>query len=243
MQSTNKRQRIPKEHKLPCIYKATSKTTGICYIGQTVRGLHIRKRQHLIDTKNHEHECDFHRAIRDLGENDFEWEIVFSIDSPKLSRKEIVSILNQKELELVPGRIELNERAGGGNYVRLDLSHLTAEQLKERRLKAHRKVMTQRRKTIEYQKRQEEHRNKSENKLKHKEMMKERSQTTEYKKKHRISVEKYQSKPEVKAKRKALYATPEYIEKHRIAQRKYLAKKKALKLLNNTNNIGEDNAK
>lgn len=59
------------------IYKATSKTSGKIYIGQTTTSLnnrisnHKHKALYNIDLKNH-----FHNAIRKYGIDDFIWEVI-----------------------------------------------------------------------------------------------------------------------------------------------------------------------
>lgn len=60
------------------IYKATSLTTGKIYIGQTLRGLKVRKSEHLHTAGNllKSRPTLFHSAIRELGSGDFTWEIL-----------------------------------------------------------------------------------------------------------------------------------------------------------------------
>ena len=116
----------------PCIYKATSKTTGLSYIGQTTQGLHRRKLNHLKCINNNEGSSLFYTAMRCLGSNDFEWEILYEITDPYLTQEEIITILNSKEIEFIEKYDTLergyNEREGGGNAVREDYSHLTQEE-------------------------------------------------------------------------------------------------------------------
>lgn len=61
------------------IYKATSKTTGKSYIGQTCR---IKQRiwEHKRCNLDHE-DSIFHREIKKMGFNDFEWEILEETNS------------------------------------------------------------------------------------------------------------------------------------------------------------------
>lgn len=72
------------------IYKATSKTSGKIYIGQTTTSLnnrisnHKHKALYNIDLKNH-----FHNAIRKYGIDDFIWEVIDTAQDYKT--------LNEKE--------------------------------------------------------------------------------------------------------------------------------------------------
>lgn len=64
------------------IYIYTSKTTGKNYIGQTIHEEH-RKRQHLFLSKSaNDH---FHRAIRKYGISDFEYNILYSVESEDIN--------------------------------------------------------------------------------------------------------------------------------------------------------------
>lgn len=66
------------------IYKATSKTTKMSYIGQA-KNFNTRKNQHLKATDYY----DFHRAIRELGSEDFCWEILEECADEKMNEREI----------------------------------------------------------------------------------------------------------------------------------------------------------
>ena len=56
------------------IYKATSKTTGKVYIGQTQSTLEERIRKHQVASENKQYH--FYNAIRKYGFDDFTWEII-----------------------------------------------------------------------------------------------------------------------------------------------------------------------
>ena len=58
------------------IYKATSKTTGKIYIGQTKQTLKERINQHNSHAFNSQSNYHFHNAIRKYGPNDFQYEII-----------------------------------------------------------------------------------------------------------------------------------------------------------------------
>ena len=83
------------------IYRATSKTTGKSYIGQTILPFNKRKAAHINEAKRTPYSlsCKFHKAIIDLGEDDFEWFIEKDLSNSNLTSKEV-----KKELRniLVP---------------------------------------------------------------------------------------------------------------------------------------------
>lgn len=58
-----------------CIYIVTNKVNGKRYIGQTVRKMHQRKREHLNDAVNGS-TVALHKAIRKYGEDSFLWDVV-----------------------------------------------------------------------------------------------------------------------------------------------------------------------
>ena len=60
------------------IYKATSKTTGKVYIGQSSQTLQERINQHNSHAFNYQYNYHFHNAIRKYGKNDFDYEIIES---------------------------------------------------------------------------------------------------------------------------------------------------------------------
>lgn len=60
------------------IYKATNKTNGMVYIGQTVGILKRRIQAHLCDSKKSNYH--FHRSIHKYGIDGFDWEILSECD-------------------------------------------------------------------------------------------------------------------------------------------------------------------
>ena len=75
------------------IYKATNKLNNKIYIGQTVKDLSIRIRQHLYDSTKHKTNMLFHKALRKYGQEAFTWEIVMECnDYEELSKLEIYYI-------------------------------------------------------------------------------------------------------------------------------------------------------
>ena len=84
---------MTKEERKPCIYKATSKTTGLSYIGQCRFGINRRKHQHINRAFKKNRQTLFCTAIRDLGPEDFEWSILETVD-PSLSPEMLQEQLN-----------------------------------------------------------------------------------------------------------------------------------------------------
>lgn len=82
-------------NKRPCIYIAWSKTTGKCYIGSSARGIIFRKRSHLKLARKNSN-IKFHLALRELGKEDFVWEIL-EIIWDNLSIKFLDKLLKDKE--------------------------------------------------------------------------------------------------------------------------------------------------
>ena len=68
------------------IYKATSKTSGKSYVGQTVRSLNRRKRGHWDDSKRYN--TKFYNAIKKYGWEDFEWSVLLVCDLNNLDHAE-----------------------------------------------------------------------------------------------------------------------------------------------------------
>ena len=58
------------------IYKVTNKINGKMYIGQTIKSLKIRKRNHLWCALNERNNYYFYNAIRKYGSESFDWEIM-----------------------------------------------------------------------------------------------------------------------------------------------------------------------
>ena len=100
---------------LPCIYKATSKTTGLSYIGQSTEGLYIRKAKHLKRFNRGEWSSKnkFYTAMKELGFEDFNWSILFTVENVNQPLQTIIDILNDKEKFYIK---ELNTLAEGYNY-------------------------------------------------------------------------------------------------------------------------------
>jgi len=66
------------------IYKATNKINDKVYIGQTIRSLKRRIKEHKNDALNNRSKSPFHAAIRKYGLPNFEWKI---LDEAKQGRK------------------------------------------------------------------------------------------------------------------------------------------------------------
>ena len=66
------------------IYRIWSKTTGMSYIGQTVRGLTVRVHEHFTSDEDDK----FHNAIRKLGKDDFEYETIEVCHISKINKRE-----------------------------------------------------------------------------------------------------------------------------------------------------------
>ena len=62
------------KNNLGIIYKATNKTNGKCYVGQTIKSLNKRKYYHNWDSKRHNHK--FACAIKKYGIDGFNWEVI-----------------------------------------------------------------------------------------------------------------------------------------------------------------------
>ena len=91
---------MTKEERKPCIYKATSKTTGLSYIGQCRFGINRRKHQHIDRAFKKNRQTLFCTALRDLGPEDFEWSILETVD-PSLSPEMLQEQLNFLERHYV----------------------------------------------------------------------------------------------------------------------------------------------
>ena len=91
---------MTKEERKPCIYKATSKTTGLSYIGQCRFGINRRKSQHIDRAFKKNRQTLFCTALRDLGIEDFEWSILETVD-PSLSPEMLQEQLNFLERHYV----------------------------------------------------------------------------------------------------------------------------------------------
>ena len=80
------------------IYKAENKITGEVYIGKTIKTLHIRKNQHINDSKRGSI-YRFHKALNKYGPDNFNWIILCETDSnSKLNLLEIFYISAYKKM-------------------------------------------------------------------------------------------------------------------------------------------------
>ena len=110
------------QKELPCIYKATSRTTGMSYIGQSIEGMSKRMKSHLNDTKSSEaYLTKFHQALRDLTPHDFSWTVLYQV-SDNIHGRKLTKLLNEKEIEFINQYDSVNNgyntTLGGGNYVK-----------------------------------------------------------------------------------------------------------------------------
>ena len=106
------------------IYRATSKTTGKSYIGQTVLPFKQRKAAHINEAKRTTYNlsCKFHKAIIDLGESDFEWFIEKDLSVYDIPPEKIKKLLTVYERELIlqydSKNNGYNENSGGSGYMK-----------------------------------------------------------------------------------------------------------------------------
>ena len=133
---------MTKEERKPCIYKATSKTTGLSYIGQCRFGINRRKRQHIDRAFKKNRQTLFCTALRDLGPEDFEWSILETVD-PSLSPEMLQEQLNFLERHYVKVYNSYNNgynmSPGGDGGVRYKYATLEEkEQAKRKRKNAKR---------------------------------------------------------------------------------------------------------
>lgn len=94
------------------IYKATNLVNGKVYIGQTIRSLRYRKRQHNANHKNPKFTWHFYKSMRKYGKKNFKWSI---IDAAKT-----IEELNKKEEYWIKSYKSTNQKYGynktyGGN--------------------------------------------------------------------------------------------------------------------------------
>lgn len=96
------------------IYRAVNKTNGKSYVGQTIRSLKLRKRQHVSDALNgNKDNAYFHRAIQKHGVDNFIWTILHDDITT-------IDFLNQLEIYYI-GKYDTFENGynltlgGGGN--------------------------------------------------------------------------------------------------------------------------------
>lgn len=93
---------------------ATNKINGKSYIGQTIRSLEKRKREHITDALNdNKNSMYFHKAIRKYGQDNFDWEILYECGNMEdLNKLEIYYI---KLYNTYNNGYNLN--AGGNNAI------------------------------------------------------------------------------------------------------------------------------
>lgn len=91
------------KNKYPCIYKATSRTTGRSYIGRTIGDVNHRISQHIHVSKekyyNNQPLTKFQQALVYLGEEDFYWEVIHQCSDSFKCKKDLNKYLLQKEIE------------------------------------------------------------------------------------------------------------------------------------------------
>lgn len=208
-----------KRERKPCIYKATSKTTGRSYIGQTTRNFNTRKTCHYERFCNKEYgpRNKFYKAVEELGWDDFEWSILYELENLNLSAKEILDILNEKEKYFVKKYKALKEgynyTKGGGHVECEDYKHLSPEEkaiVKKKKYRAKRKL---KRSTPEYKAKF----NAKQNERRKKER---ENNPLEYREKILAFREKY------KDKKKARRKTRDWLDKHNARKAKRRLKKK-----------------
>lgn len=111
-------QHIHKSDTSMMIYLAINKLNSKIYVGQTVRQFEERKAQHLRDAKKGS-DCPFHKALREYGEENFEWRLVYKADTlEELNRIEKVYIAWLDTL--ADNGNGYNFRIGGCNHVSTD---------------------------------------------------------------------------------------------------------------------------
>ncbi len=96
------------------IYKATNLINGKVYIGQTIKSLKTRKRQHFTNTRYKRFDNNFFaNALRKYGQDSSKWEIIDTAESiEKLNIKEIYWIKFYKSTNRLFG---YNTNTGGNN--------------------------------------------------------------------------------------------------------------------------------
>lgn len=72
---------------MPYIYKISNDVNGLVYVGQTVFSVNERLKEHIYDSKRDNSE--FHKAIRDIGEEHFKIEILEECPIERLNEREV----------------------------------------------------------------------------------------------------------------------------------------------------------
>lgn len=106
------------------IYRALNKRTGKSYVGQTVRTLEERKKEHLRSAQRlslQKYPTAFHYSIHETGSGEFEWEVLETCES--------LEQLNEREkyyIKLINCMVPYgyNQRSGGG------ANHIVAEEVR-----------------------------------------------------------------------------------------------------------------
>lgn len=204
---------------LPCIYKATSKTTSKSYIGLSEKGMYLRRINHYRKFNNYNYGSKnrFYKAITELGWDDFTWETVFILNDESLTAKEVVDILNQKEIEYIAKydtyNNGYNNNRGGGHRIPQDYSNLTIEE----------KINIQRKKYLETRKIKrstKEYRDKYNARQKAKRILEKENNPVEYEQKVKTRRAKY------KIKKSMYHKTREWLDRFYIRRRNRRAKAK-----------------
>ena len=192
----------------PRIYKATSMTTGLSYIGQTKYSLAHRVRQHYNRAFSKLRQTRFAKALREIGFEDFEWQTLQEIDIKNKTFQEVQDELNElekfyiKKFNSFEEGYNMDEGGSGslkGKYLTWGEKYAAnrANHIRRRRenKEAHNKDQLARKKAL-YEKHPEK---KIHNAKKHKELMKVRQQTSEYKIKHHLAMKRYRAKLKAKS--------------------------------------------
>ncbi|MGR9544820.1 GIY-YIG nuclease family protein [Priestia megaterium] len=111
------------------IYKATRKTNGRIYIGQTITPLRERIRGHLQERKNRTY---FGLALKKYGVDEFDWEIIDFVSlEDKGTEQKYENSLNEKEIKWIKhyntfvgwkNSNGYNLTTGGGNFLLAEIS-------------------------------------------------------------------------------------------------------------------------
>ena len=119
------------DERKPCIYIATSKTTGKSYIGQSKGGINYRRASHYIAAFSKNRNTPFAKALRELGKNDFEWRILEIVEDN--SRSRLQEKLNQYEKYYIAKynsyKEGYNANEGGNNGVRYKYKTLEEKEI------------------------------------------------------------------------------------------------------------------
>lgn len=123
------------------IYKCQCLKTNKCYIGQTIRSLELRKKQHIqnsLSDKAGDYNCAFHQAIREFGEDCFKWSIVVHVQAE--DENDLAESLNELEWYYIKKYNSFIDgynmsRGGDGNCIKpariIVAYNVTGEKLRE----------------------------------------------------------------------------------------------------------------